>query len=97
MAIHMEKASMKEKKGCMVLQAASFVRGLADAMVFAACPKLESLCCSDAQSQQLQNFASWKIGPAKGLLVAGPAKRATHVPDETCQEKKERCWKFTAC
>lgn len=97
MAIHMEKASMKEKNGRMVLQAASCVRGLADAMVFAACPKLESLCCSDAQSQQLQNFASWKIGPAKGLFVAGPAKRATHVPDETCQEKKERCWKFTAC
>ena len=82
----------------MVLQAASFAMGLADANVFAACPI--NLNLSVAVMLNLSSFKTLPVGRLalqRGLSAAGPAKRAAHVPHETWEEKKERCRKFTIC
>ena len=74
----------------MVLQAASFAMGLADANVFAACPI--NLNLSVAVMLNLSSFKALPVGRLalqRGLSAAGPAKRAAHVPHETWEERRK--------
>ena len=85
MTIHMEKTPMKEKKwravGMYGVAGCFFCHGLGRCKcVCSMSYKLESLCCSYAQSQQLQNLACWKIGPAKRAICSWPCKEGCLCP-----------------